>query len=227
MRRALLSLVLGSSIAVCGASVSMAVQSGPAVQGVQGAPGAPNVDAATQRKWQLLQDYCEKCHNLNDWAGSVAFDTMQPAHIPQDAKIWEEAVTKLQGRLMPPPGEKQPSQQTIDAFVTWLQTRLDAAAQAHPDPGYVTLHRLNRSEYARSVQELLDVTVDVNSLLPKDTMSDGFDDIANVLKVSPTFLDQYISAAGTVAALAVGNPQAHKSIFSLLAPLVCLGLDPD
>jgi hypothetical protein len=175
------------------------------------------VDAVAPEKWKMLGDYCEKCHNANDWAGSVAFDTMHPEDIPQDGKIWEEAVTKLQGRLMPPPGEKQPAQASIDSFVSWLQTRLDAADTAHPDPGYVSLHRLNRTEYARSVQELLGVTVDVESLLPKDTMSDGFDDIANVLKVSPTFLDQYISAASSVAARALGNPQAHKSIAILRA----------
>jgi Protein of unknown function (DUF1592)/Protein of unknown function (DUF1588)/Protein of unknown function (DUF1585)/Protein of unknown function (DUF1595)/Protein of unknown function (DUF1587) len=174
-------------------------------------------DARAPEKWKMLGDYCEKCHNANDWAGSVAFDTMHPQDIPLDGKIWEEAVTKLQGRLMPPPGEKQPAQASIDSFVSWLQTKLDAADAAHPDPGYVSLHRLNRTEYARSVQELLGVTVDVESLLPKDTMSDGFDDIANVLKVSPTFLDQYISAASSVAALAMGNPQAHKSI-AILRP---------
>ena len=198
--RALFGLALGSSIA--------------AVHG----PAFGATDPVAQQKWSMLGDYCVKCHNATDWAGSVAFDTMAPADIPKDAKVWEEAVTKLQGRLMPPPGEKQPSQQTIDSFVSWMETHLDAAAQAHPDPGYVTLHRLNRAEYARSVQELLDVTVDAESLLPKDTMSDGFDDIANVLKVSPTFLDQYISAASTVAAEAVGNPQATRSIVNLRAP---------
>ncbi len=200
MRRILLGVALGSVLAV--------LQS----------PAFGATDPAAQQKWTMLHDYCVKCHNATDWAGSVAFDTMLPEQIPQDAKIWEEAVTKLQGRLMPPPGEKQPGQQRIDSFVSWLQSDLDAAAQGHPDPGYVTLHRLNRAEYARSVQELLDVTVDADSLLPKDTMSDGFDDIANVLKVSPTFLDQYISAASTVAALAIGNPQAAKSIVTLRAP---------
>lgn len=174
--------------------------------------------AVAADSWQMLGDYCVKCHNATDWAGSVAFDVMQPADMPQDGKVWEEAVTKLQGRLMPPPGQKQPPQATIDSFVSFLTTKLDAADAAHPDPGYVTLHRLNRTEYARSVEELLGVTVDVSALLPKDTMSDGFDDIANVLKVSPTFLDQYISAATSVAALAMGDPQAHKSIAILRAP---------
>jgi hypothetical protein len=203
----LAALAGGLVLAVAGAGTAGAANT---------APGTG--DAAAHQKWLLLGEYCEKCHNANDWAGSVAFDTMQPQDIPQDAKIWEEAVTKLQGRLMPPPGEKQPPQARIDSFVSWLQTNLDTADAAHPDPGYVSLHRLNRTEYARSVQELLGVTVDVESLLPKDTMSDGFDDIANVLKVSPTFLDQYISAASSVAALAMGNPQAHRSIAILRAP---------
>jgi Protein of unknown function (DUF1592)/Protein of unknown function (DUF1588)/Protein of unknown function (DUF1585)/Protein of unknown function (DUF1595)/Protein of unknown function (DUF1587) len=189
----------GGLIAVAGANVAMA---------------ASDADA----HWKMLGDYCEKCHNATDWAGSVAFDAMQPGDIPHDGKVWEEAVTKLEGRLMPPQGEKQPPQATIDSFVSWMQTKLDAADAANPDPGYVTLHRLNRTEYARSVEQLLGVTVDVTALLPKDTMSDGFDDIANVLKVSPTFLDQYISAATSVAALAMGNPQAHKSIAILRAP---------
>ncbi len=168
-----------------------------------------------QQRWQMLGSYCEKCHNSTDWAGGVAFDTMQPNDIVQNAKIWEAAVGKLQGRLMPPPGQKQPSQATVDAFVSWLETHLDEAGAAHPDPGYVTLHRLNRIEYARSVQQILGVDVDVSSLLPKDTLSDGFDDIANVLKVSPTFLDQYIAAASTVASLAVGNPQAPRRSVTL------------
>src|SRR3984885_362663 len=198
MRRRLTALVAGLGIAAAGANMAAAAN-------------------AAHEKWQMLGDYCVKCHNVNDWAGSVAFDTMNADDIPKDAKIWEEAVTKLQGRLMPPPGEKQPAQATIDSFVSWMQTNLDNADAAHPDPGYVTLHRLNRTEYARSVQQLLGVTVDAEALLPKDTMSDGFDDIANVLKVSPTFLDQYISAASSVATLAMGNPQAHKSIAILRA----------
>jgi Protein of unknown function (DUF1592)/Protein of unknown function (DUF1588)/Protein of unknown function (DUF1585)/Protein of unknown function (DUF1587)/Protein of unknown function (DUF1595) len=198
---------VGLMIAVAASGAAMAGNTTTAVN-----------DAAAHEKWKMLGVYCVKCHNSTDWAGSVAFDVMQPEDIPQDGKVWEEAVTKLQGRLMPPPGEKQPAQPNIDSFVSFLETKLDAADAAHPDPGYVTLHRLNRTEYARSVEELLGVTVDVSALLPKDTMSDGFDDIANVLKVSPTFLDQYISAATSVATLAMGNAQAHKSIAILRAP---------
>jgi Protein of unknown function (DUF1592)/Protein of unknown function (DUF1588)/Protein of unknown function (DUF1585)/Protein of unknown function (DUF1595)/Protein of unknown function (DUF1587) len=175
------------------------------------APGAAT-EAQAQPYWQMFGTYCEKCHNTDDWAGGVAFGTMLPQDIPSDAKIWEEAVTKLSGRMMPPPGQKQPSQATIDAFLKWIEGHLDAAAAVHPDPGYVILHRLNRTEYARSVEQMLDVKFDVSSFLPKDTKSDDFDNIANVLTVSPTFLDQYISTARTVAELAIGDPHPAKAI---------------
>jgi hypothetical protein len=174
----------------------------------------PGAATAPQAKpyWGMLKQYCETCHNVTDWAGDVAFETMQPRDIPADAQVWETAIMKLDGHLMPPPGHKQPDQATINAFIAWMENHLDAAGRAHPDPGYVVLHRLNRSEYARSVDDMLGVHVDPAALLPKETESDDFDDIANVLEVSPTFLDQYISAARTVAALAVGNPHPAKAI---------------
>jgi hypothetical protein len=167
--------------------------------------------------WAMLNSYCEKCHNATDWTGGVAFDTMQPQGIPQDAKVWEAAVSKLRGRMMPPPGEKQPDQATINSFVSWMEDNLDRAAAAHPDAGYVSLHRLNRVEYASAVKDLLNVEVDPAALLPQDTKSDGFDNVASVLKVSPTFLDQYISAARTVAALAVGSAHASRAIVTYRA----------
>jgi hypothetical protein len=185
---------------------------GPVSGATQPLPPGAATDAQAKRYWQMLGDYCEKCHNTDDWAGGVAFGALQPQDIPSDAKIWETAIMKLEGHLMPPPGHKQPNQAAIDAFIAWMANHLDAAARARPDPGYVELHRLNRSEYARSVEAMLGVQVDPSALLPKDTESDDFDDIANVLKVSPTFLDQYISAARTLADLAIGDPQARKSI---------------
>ena len=182
------------------------------------AADASDVPAAPADKhWALLTTYCEKCHNATDWTGGVAFDTMQPAGIPADAKIWEAAVSKLRGRMMPPPGEKQPDQTSINSFVSWMEGNLDTAAAAHPDAGYVSLHRLNRVEYASAVKDLLNVEVDPATLLPQDTKSDGFDNVASVLKVSPTFLDQYISAARTVAALAVGSAHASQAIVTYRA----------
>jgi hypothetical protein len=161
--------------------------------------------------WAALEHRCEKCHNSTDWAGGVAFDTMTFDDIPGDAEIWENAIRKLRGRMMPPPGEEQPDQQSIDTFVSWMEGQLDAAAQAHPDPGNVGLHRLNRTEYQREIKRLLGLDVDVKTMLPKDVSSDGFDNVAAVLRVSPAFLDQYITAARNVSRQAIGRASAKPS----------------
>jgi mono/diheme cytochrome c family protein len=93
------------------------------------------------RHFQWLDQYCSKCHNANDWAGGLAIDTLSPQNIGSDAKVWEETVVKLRGRLMPPIGEQQPAQADINQFVGWMEGRLDAHAAANPDPGRVGLHR--------------------------------------------------------------------------------------
>ena len=118
---------------------------------------------------------------------------------------------KLRGRLMPPPGKPQPDAATIRSFVGWMEGTLDAAAASHPDPGRVALHRLNRKEYSNAVWDLLHVSVDPNTILPQDDRSDGFDNVANVLQVSPSFLDQYLSAARGIAVDAVGEIPEHPS----------------
>jgi Protein of unknown function (DUF1592)/Protein of unknown function (DUF1588)/Protein of unknown function (DUF1585)/Protein of unknown function (DUF1595)/Protein of unknown function (DUF1587) len=166
----------------------------------------------------MLEEYCSKCHNATDWAGGVAFDTMSPDTIEADAKVWEEAVRKLRGGLMPPPGEPHPQATVTTDFVHWMETRLDAHGMEHVDPGHVSLHRINRTEYARAVERMLGVKVDPATILPRETKSDGFDNVANVLRVSPTFLDQYISAARTVSVLAVGEPNARAITQTYRAP---------
>jgi hypothetical protein len=162
-------------------------------------------------QWGLLEERCAKCHNGIDWAGGLAFDTLSPRDIAADAETWEKAVRKLRGRLMPPPGESQPDQQTLDSFVSWMEGELDHAAAARPDPGYVGLHRLNRTEYAREIERVLDLTVDAKTLLPKDVSSDGFDNVAATLRISPAFLDQYIGAARAVSRQAIGSTTAKPS----------------
>ncbi len=191
-----------------------------------GAPAAGDVSAAAGSaaagahppQWDLLSHNCVKCHNTTDWAGGVAFDSMSPQDVPHDADIWEKAITKLQGRLMPPPGNPQPTQASIDDFTAWLAGTLDAAAAARPQPGNVGLHRLNRTEYAREIHAMLGLDVDVTTLLPRDVSSDGFDDIAAMLRVSPTFLDQYISAARNVARQAVGRASAKPTTLEYRIP---------
>ncbi len=171
---------------------------------------APDAGVAAQQ-WSLVEQTCVDCHNSTDWAGGVAFDTMTPDSISADAEVWEKAVRKLRGHQMPPPGEPQLDPARQASFVQWLEGRLDAAAAARPDPGYVGLHRLNRTEYAREIERLLSLRVEVQTLLPNDVSSDGFDNVAAALRTSPAFLDQYIAAARNIARQAIGNTGAKPS----------------
>ncbi|HXS23346.1 MAG TPA: DUF1587 domain-containing protein, partial [Gemmatimonadales bacterium] len=171
----------------------------------KGPPGA-------SQNWPMLKQYCEKCHNAEDWAGNIAFDTMTPGEISEDAETWEKAIVKLRGRLMPPPGQKQPPSDQIHSFVHFMETSLDdSAASRPPQPGRVALHRLNRKEYANAIWDLLAVKVDPTTILPTDDTIDGFDNVANVLQVSPSFLDQYLTAARSIAVDAVGEVPNHPS----------------
>lgn len=154
----------------------------------------------------LLDTYCVTCHNQKAKTAGLTFDTMDVAHPDKDIAVWEKAVRKLQGGMMPPPGMKRPDQASVNSFVKYLEASLDQNAAAHPNPGSVPLHRLNRAEYANAIHDLFDIDVDPAALLPTDDISNGFDNIAGVLKVSPSFLDQYITAARAVSIEAVGQP---------------------
>jgi hypothetical protein len=171
------------------------------------AGGAQAAAPVSDEHWALLGKYCLDCHNTTDWAGELALDALDHSDksISSDAETWEKVVRRMRGRLMPPPGEKRPSNEQMDAFVHWMEGRIDADAAHKVEAGYVPLHRLNRREYANAIRELLDLEFDPSALLPQDDLSDGFDNVAKVLQVSPTFLDQYLAAARNVAVQAVGN----------------------
>jgi len=165
-----------------------------------------------------LDQYCVTCHNQRVKTAGLAIDTLDLNQLPENAQIWEKAIMKLRGHLMPPPNARQPAPEAAQSLVVWLENSLDRAAAADPNPGNVSLHRMNRAEYAASIKELFDVDVDVAALLPTDDISDGFDNIANVLKVSPTFLDQYINAARAVSIEALGTPRAEEAQRVTLQP---------
>ncbi len=201
-----------------------AAASGPAWAGGVGSDASGDTasaggqTSAAEKHWGMLNKYCEKCHNYTDWKGQIAFDTMVPEEIPKDAKIWETAIGKLQGHLMPPPGKPQPDDATVDSFVNWLEGHLDKAAAENPQPGHVTLHRLNRTEYANEIKALFNLDIDVSDLLPADTKTDGFDNVAGSLQVSPTFLEQYIAAARKVTEKAIGDPKPTPIYDSIQKP---------
>jgi mono/diheme cytochrome c family protein len=152
---------------------------------------------------------CAKCHNSEDWAGGIAFDTLPTDDLAANAEVWEKVVRKLRGRLMPPPNVAQPDQPTIDAFVGLLENSLDRAPPT--DPGNVSLHRLNRTEYGREIRRILGLDIDAATALPNDVSSDGFDNIAGVLRTSPTFLDEFITAARNVSRQAIGRASGKPS----------------
>jgi mono/diheme cytochrome c family protein len=161
-------------------------------------------DAADPRLSAMVDRYCVDCHNFEDWAGSLDFDTITADPIHGNADVWEKTLRKLRGRLMPPPGNEQPPQEEIDAFVAWMENTLDDNADM-PRAGHVPLQRLNRYEYSQSVKALLDVDIDATEFLPADIEMDGFDNIAAALSVSPAFTDQFVTLARKAAALAVGG----------------------
>jgi mono/diheme cytochrome c family protein len=158
------------------------------------------------RQKAVIDQYCVTCHNQRTKTAGLALDTLDLAKVANDAEIWEKAIMKLRGNLMPPPNARQAEPAAIQSLITWLETSLDRAAESSPNPGHVSLHRMNRAEYEASIKELLAIDIDATSLLPADDTSDGFDNISNVLKVSPAFLDQYIFAARTIAIEAIGQP---------------------
>jgi hypothetical protein len=155
----------------------------------------------------LLDKYCVTCHNQRAKTAGLMFDTMDLSHVAQDSAIWEKAVRKLRAGMMPPPGaSNRPDNASVNNFVSWLEVSLDQSALANPNPGTVPLHRLNRAEYTNAIKDLFAIDVDAAALLPTDDISGSFDNIANVLKVSPSFLDQYITAARAVTKQAIGEP---------------------
>ncbi len=195
----------------------MRAGAGGALMGLALAAGVAHGQAAakpdpTQPYAEMIHNICDKCHNTTDWAGGFAFDTLDLSHPGQDPELWEKAVTKLTGRLMPPAGQKQPSQAVVDGFLGYLKTHLDASAKDR-GIGHVPLERLSRDEFAASVKGLLGVDVDPKQVLPTEIEVDGFSNIAGALSISPTFMDQYLLAARHIAETAVGEPLPKMETF--------------
>ena len=182
--------------------------------------GRPAATAASSPR-AIVDRYCLNCHNEVDYAGELAFDTLDVENIGEDANVWEKAVRKLRVRAMPPHGDDiiRPDEREYSALLSYLETSLDAHAAKHPDPGRPeTFHRLNRTEYQNAVRDLLALDVDAASMLPGDDASHGFDNV-NVGELSPTLLDQYISTARKVSRLAVGTPVKTPAAVSVILPL--------
>jgi Protein of unknown function (DUF1592)/Protein of unknown function (DUF1588)/Protein of unknown function (DUF1585)/Protein of unknown function (DUF1587)/Protein of unknown function (DUF1595)/Cytochrome C oxidase, cbb3-type, subunit III len=156
-----------------------------------------------------VKQYCSGCHNDKAKIGGASFQGATAASIAQNPELFEKAVRKLRGRVMPPPGAKQPDAKAVDSLVAWLEESLDKL----PNQAYITdsqvLHRLNRNEYENAVRDLLLVDVNGADLLPPDDTAQGYDNIASALQVSPSFVEQYVHAAHNVALAALGKADSR------------------
>tara|TARA_R110000824_G_scaffold288508_6_gene476925 strand:- start:31742 stop:34165 length:2424 start_codon:yes stop_codon:yes gene_type:complete len=168
------------------------------------------LDALTEN-WQTIERYCMDCHNFQDYSGGIDFTLFDPADVVPEAETFELALTKLRTNVMPPPNQPQPDEASRWELIASLERALDEHAATNSNPGRVGLHRLNRSEYINAIYDLTGVELAAD-VLPQDDSSGSFDNIANVLKVSPSFLDQFISAARLVSSTAIGDPEPRVEI---------------
>ncbi|MCU1264395.1 MAG: hypothetical protein JWM21_713 [Acidobacteria bacterium] len=171
-------------------------------------------------KRDFLDQYCTSCHNDQVKAGGMTLSQLNLAQIDQHAELAEKMIRKLRSGLMPPPGMPHPNVAAAKAFASELERGIDEAAAAQPNPGSPALHRLNRTEYANSIRDLLDVRIDVSALLPPDNMSHGFDNMSDVLTVSPALMEAYIRAAGKISRQAVGDPSTPSITSTYSIPRV-------
>ena len=155
---------------------------------------------------ELVNKYCVSCHNQKLKTAGLALDGLDAEHVATSAETWEKVIVKLRSRAMPPPGIRRPDNATYDQAADWLESELDRAASAHVNPGRTaSLHRLNRTEYANAVRDLIAVEVDPQEILPPDEQAFGFDTNAEALSMQPALIDRYVSAAAKIARRAVGD----------------------
>jgi len=161
-----------------------------------------------QERAQVLGQYCLRCHNDQMLRGGMSLEDFEVAAADERAALAEKMIRKLRAGMMPPAGMPRPEEAVLVDLASTLENVVDTAAAERPDPGYRSFQRLNRAEYAASVEELLGLEIDVATFLPPDTMSANFDNIADVQMPSATLMEGYLRAAGEVARVAVGDPYA-------------------
>ena len=217
------------SVALSGQSGQIAGQSKPASNRVarpqpRPQPPAPKTksatspsaapDVATERT--LVDQYCVVCHNAKLKTANLLLDQLDLAHLWDHAAIGEKVVRKLRAGMMPPTGMRRPDPATLESLIRWMEHELDRDAATHlPPPG---LHRLNRTEYANAIRDLLALEVDATKFLPPDDSTHGFDNIAGTLTMSPALMEAYLSAAGKISRLAIGDVSAPtQAVFDVPA----------
>jgi mono/diheme cytochrome c family protein len=196
----------------CAVLMPVAFVSGQSAQNAQAAK--PSASPQTQRA--VVDQYCVGCHNAKAKTANLMLDQLDLAHLGDHAEIGEKVVRKLRAGMMPPSGMPRPDPAAREALVSWMETELDRSSVTHlPAPG---LHRLNRTEYTNAVRDVLALEVDATKFLPPDDSTRGFDNIAGALTLSPALMEAYLSAAGKISRLAIGDVSAPtQAVFEVPA----------
>jgi Protein of unknown function (DUF1587)/Protein of unknown function (DUF1595)/Protein of unknown function (DUF1592)/Planctomycete cytochrome C len=166
----------------------------------------PSNEQLAQQYSAVVERYCYECHDYAGQEAGLSLEGADLARAGDHPEIWERVARKLRGRQMPPPGGPHPDNEEYNGFVAYLEATLDDAAEKRPNPGPSSIRRLNRTEYGNAVRDLVAVDIDAAEFLPADDEGYGFDNIADILRVSPSLLEQYLAASAKVAAVAVGDP---------------------
>ena len=172
--------------------------------------------ASAQQTPEFLDQYCLKCHNAEDWAGSLDIEGLNYDNVDHDAEVWEKIVRKVRAGMMPPKGEDRPDRTVMDGFAAQLEDRLDSSVATIP--AVPALHRLNRSEYANAIRDIFGIEINVAAMLPKDDASEGFDNIASGLGFSPALIQGYTSTSMKISRAVVGDMTATESSTAYTAP---------
>ena len=196
----------GGALRVVALSLGLLAVAGPAAR-AQSASVRPG-DAAAQA---IVDETCQRCHNDRTRYGNMSLESFEVALADESPELAEKMIRKLRAGMMPPAGVRRPDETALESLATLLETRIDEAAAANPNPGRRTFQRLNRAEYERSVRDLLLLDIDAGEYLPLDTKSANFDNIADTQLLSATLMNGYLRAASAVSRLAVGDPTATPS----------------
>lgn len=202
----------------CAALLLVLVAVGPSVSLTAVSPqGGTAARMPVEAQQSLVKEFCLGCHNDQFRSGDLSFAAIDFSRPERHAEQLERVILKLRTGMMPPSGRPRPSDDRIKGLASALEAGIDSAAAASPNPGRPFLHRLNRTEYANAINDLLGLEINAESLLPPDTRSQGFDNISEVLTVSPTLMEAYVRAAGRIGRLAVGDPKMTplQEVYSL------------
>ncbi|MEJ2409929.1 MAG: DUF1592 domain-containing protein [Novosphingobium sp.] len=213
------SSVLAASALITAAAV-YAAQDSAADSALPAAAPSSTAEARAAMIEPMLDKYCSRCHNDFDLAASLSVEDLKASDIRtgKHAEAWEKILRRVAAGEMPPHSKPQPDPAMRAAFVQWLGQSRASFAAAHPDPGKATLRRLNRYEYANAVRDLLSLDADFSRELPQDNSGFGFDNIADVLTVSPTLMERYVALAGKVGRLATGLTSRREFVTTWQVP---------